>query len=649
MPSTTAAVVMSPAGATPRSSRSGVRRGQLRGAPSLDTAACAAAAAAAATPTIAASSVAATISSAVHPDGEVEGCSPVGGAFPPRVVLVWDTETTGLSSSSRVVELAIRVSSLSSPPLEGRPSGPSEMVALIHPRERIPNTKIHGISDAMVAGAQPFGAVWEDVKVFVGAALAARGDGAVALWVAHNARFDCRMLGAELGRLAAAAVANDGGKESAFSSTSPMTVSSLRSRQTTPRAGASPASVMATATTADERSDAPAKAVAPSTATSPAVLPPSWRFACSMQVFKVAYPALPSYRQEAVAAHVGVVNQAAHRALGDVAALDAVLRHAVARLPGGIEGFWGDKLGAVPAAAANGRGGGGGPDAPRGDGGLPHCVLRATIAAAAMAAEFSAAALAAPDRRVPDEEPPVSSAAAVPDAFPELGAPLVLYLPNSAVYHTHRTCSTVAHARRRLAWAPTPPAGLRLCKKCAAVTLLTTPPGEGDALRPTAVAIDDDADASTRPSGTPPLSQCTVASGGSSRVRTLHLGGSGGLRHSVLNASMQSQSLCTRVDGAAAAAVPAGAVTETSSPRASRRASGVSLAVDVAPLQPGEALFLTPSAVYHSRRGCPMLSPAAVRRAKVGSAPPGRRLCRKCERDGAGVDAGAGGGGVAAV
>eukprot|EP00170_Pyropia_yezoensis_P006033 contig_24548_g6052 len=130
-----------------------------------------------------------------------------------------------------------------------------------------------------------------------------------------------------------------------------------------------------------------------------------------MQAFKVAYPALPSYRQEAVAAHVGVVNEAAHRALGDVAALDAILRHAAGRLPGGIEGFWGDKLGAVPAAAG---GGGGGSGAAKGDNGLPHCVLRATVAAAAaMAAELSAVALSAPVRGAPLAELLGPSAAAV--------------------------------------------------------------------------------------------------------------------------------------------------------------------------------------------------------------------------------------------
>ncbi|KAK1863705.1 hypothetical protein I4F81_006259 [Pyropia yezoensis] len=298
----------------------------------------------------------------------------------------------------------------------------------------------------MVADAPPFGAVWEDVNAFVGAALAARGDDAVALWVAHNARFDCRMLGGELGRLAAA-MAKKSGKTTAPASKAASTVASSDRRPAT-RAGASPASVMTTATTGDEGGDTPAKAVAPAAA-SPAVLPPSWRFACSMQAFKVAYPALPSYRQEAVAAHVGVVNEAAHRALGDVAALDAILRHAAGRLPGGIEGFWGDKLGA---------------------------------------------------------------------------------------------------------------------------------------------------------------------------------------------------SLCTGVTGAAAAVVPAGAVTDTSKPRALHSAMP---AVDLAPLRPGETLFMTSSAVYHSRRSCPMLSHAAVWRATVGPPPPGRRLCFKCKRDDQGVAAGAGGGGVA--
>lgn len=644
MAATAAAAAAPPARGTPRTTRSGVPRGRLVHTPPRDPAAYTAtvvpAASAAATVTPTATATAPAAAPAVRPTGGGVGPSSGGVAFPPRVVFVWDTETTGLSSSARVVEVAIRVSSLSSPPLAGRLGGPVEMAALIHPGERIPNTNIHGISDAMVADAPPFGAVWEDVNAFVGAALAARGDDAVALWVAHNARFDCRMLGGELGRLAAA-MAKKSGKTTAPASKAASTVASSDRRPAT-RAGASPASVMTTATTGDEGGDTPAKAVAPAAA-SPAVLPPSWRFACSMQAFKVAYPALPSYRQEAVAAHVGVVNEAAHRALGDVAALDAILRHAAGRLPGGIEGFWGDKLGAVPAAAG---GGGGGSGAAKGDNGLPHCVLRATVAAAAaMAAELSAVALSAPVRGAPLAELLGPSAAAVAELTADADAPLALYLPNSAVYHIHRTCATVAHTPRRLAWAPTPPAGRRLCKICAAVSSLTTPPSGGAAVRPTATAVAIGAQATTRPSCTPPLSMCTGANGNPSGVGARPPGGGDGSgRPSVLNASALSQSLCTGVTGAAAAVVPAGAVTDTSKPRALHSAMP---AVDLAPLRPGETLFMTSSAVYHSRRSCPMLSHAAVWRATVGPPPPGRRLCFKCKRDDQGVAAGAGGGGVA--
>ncbi|RLU82579.1 hypothetical protein CTZ27_30135 [Streptomyces griseocarneus] len=110
----------------------------------------------------------------------------------PGVAVVLDTETTGLSSGDRVIEVAV----------VDAYDGSILIDTLVHPGMgvRIPAdaTRIHGITDTMVAGALP----WDRVLPQV---LAAVGQRTV---LAYNSAFDQRMtvsharaLGADPGRL----------------------------------------------------------------------------------------------------------------------------------------------------------------------------------------------------------------------------------------------------------------------------------------------------------------------------------------------------------------------------------------------------------------------------------------------------------------
>lgn len=99
-----------------------------------------------------------------------------------------DVETSGLRMSSRVVEIGAVGFTLD--------GGCREFQALINPCERISPqaTAIHGITDEMVSRAPKAADVLPDLLEFM--------DGRV--FVAHNARFDVRMLGNELSRVGAA-------------------------------------------------------------------------------------------------------------------------------------------------------------------------------------------------------------------------------------------------------------------------------------------------------------------------------------------------------------------------------------------------------------------------------------------------------------
>lgn len=99
--------------------------------------------------------------------------------------VVIDCETTGLGQHDRVVEVAaVTVDSRSLDVVD-------EFDTLINPQRDVGPVDIHGVSASMVEAAPTF----EEVGAMLGSKL----DGAVL--VAHNLRFDTRMLGREFERL----------------------------------------------------------------------------------------------------------------------------------------------------------------------------------------------------------------------------------------------------------------------------------------------------------------------------------------------------------------------------------------------------------------------------------------------------------------
>lgn len=105
-----------------------------------------------------------------------------------RFVVV-DTETTGVYSNDRIVEVAIVTLSLDGDVID-------HFDTLINPCRDVSASHIHGITASMVHDAPTFEDVAGDIAV--------RLHGAC--FVAHNAPFDRRMLGAEFDRLGDALV-----------------------------------------------------------------------------------------------------------------------------------------------------------------------------------------------------------------------------------------------------------------------------------------------------------------------------------------------------------------------------------------------------------------------------------------------------------
>lgn len=103
----------------------------------------------------------------------------------PKRVIVWDTETTGLSPANgdKIVEIgAVEL-------VDGKPTG-KKYHQYLNPERRIPKraTDVHGITDEMVKDKPTFREVADDFLEFIGDAPL----------VAHNASFDMRFINAEL-------------------------------------------------------------------------------------------------------------------------------------------------------------------------------------------------------------------------------------------------------------------------------------------------------------------------------------------------------------------------------------------------------------------------------------------------------------------
>ncbi|XP_020598476.1 exonuclease DPD1, chloroplastic/mitochondrial isoform X2 [Phalaenopsis equestris] len=110
----------------------------------------------------------------------------------PATVLVFDTETTGLSKEwGRIIEIAIR-------DLIGGKN--STFQTLINPGRAVPNTDVHGISSGMVSrpGIPSFEELIPILRQFVSSR---QRNGRPVLWIAHNGRrFDVPFLIREFNR-----------------------------------------------------------------------------------------------------------------------------------------------------------------------------------------------------------------------------------------------------------------------------------------------------------------------------------------------------------------------------------------------------------------------------------------------------------------
>lgn len=94
--------------------------------------------------------------------------------------LILDTETTGLGDEDEIVEIAVIDA-----------AGTLEFSALVKPSKSIPaeTTRVHGITDEIVASARPWREVWSVVHSLVGSY------SLPAPVLAYNSDFDRRLIG----------------------------------------------------------------------------------------------------------------------------------------------------------------------------------------------------------------------------------------------------------------------------------------------------------------------------------------------------------------------------------------------------------------------------------------------------------------------
>lgn len=115
-----------------------------------------------------------------------------------RPIIIWDTETTGLSQKHhRMLEIAF----MELPYLQNF-ENPSTFSSLVKPPNiSDPGNSFHrlsGLKSTMFRTARPFSEVWSDIDEFVDEIKNDRGR---PIMVAHNMSFDLRFLRAELNRI----------------------------------------------------------------------------------------------------------------------------------------------------------------------------------------------------------------------------------------------------------------------------------------------------------------------------------------------------------------------------------------------------------------------------------------------------------------
>ena len=104
--------------------------------------------------------------------------------------VIVDVETTGLDpKTARIVSVAALRVKFSEIASNGSRMHSETMYLLVNPQCRIPRdaTRVHGLKDRHVRDSQPFEAIAEELREFIGRNPV----------IAHNVRFDKQMLNAE--------------------------------------------------------------------------------------------------------------------------------------------------------------------------------------------------------------------------------------------------------------------------------------------------------------------------------------------------------------------------------------------------------------------------------------------------------------------